>query len=408
VILVTISTIRADHVGSLGYHRKTTPNFDSFARSGILFKNAFAISSWMMPAHGSIFTSLYPDRHQATHIKKSLDEKCKTLAEILSDNRFYCAGFCCNPRLSSEKGFAQGFDLYDDYSASIILKTLAFSNSQFIDINRTRTNNLINDAAIRWLQNNTHQPFFLFVHYYDNHWDYLPEPPYDAMFETNYQGMIDGTGIAREPLYSNPPERRDIEHIIALYDGQLRQTDEDLAELLKFLKNKDLFENSIIIVMGDHGEQFYEHGNTSHHGLFDELIHIPLIISIPGLSDDGKVVDALVSQLDILPTILDYLKIPVPGHCQGVSLRPLIEGARSSVNEFIFAEYTGGAVPDSYVIRDRRYKLYLRQDSLFAFDLLDDPAEQHKIRPSNFPQYVQMLVKNLQKMKSDPKTENPH
>ncbi|MHC4334973.1 MAG: sulfatase, partial [Planctomycetota bacterium] len=342
VILITISTLRADHVGVLGYNRDTTPIFDSFGEKNVLFRKAFASSGWMMPAHGSIFTSLYPGRHGATHIENSLDEASYTLAEILKDNGYYCVGFCCNPRLDNEHGFAQGFDVYDDYSVSVMLEAMAFGIGQDTDINRRRTNDLINDAAIRWLQNNTHQPFFMFVHYYDNHWDYLP----------------DGTQIPREPLYSNPPSARDVEHIVALYDGEVKQTDNDLGELLEFLDDKGLMDNSIVIVAGDHGEQFYEHGHTSHQGLFEELIHVPLTVSIPGIKTKGKTIDGLVSQVDILPTILDYLQIPLPAECHGKSLKPVIEGDAEQVNDFILAEYTGGAVSDIYTVRSARYKYY--------------------------------------------------
>ncbi|MHC4645620.1 MAG: sulfatase [Planctomycetota bacterium] len=276
LILITLSTLRADHLGSFGYERDTTPNFDAFAAQTVLFRNAFAVSSWMMPAHGSIFTSLYPSIHGATHIDKALRDEPRTLAEILGESGYYCIGFCCGPRLDQEYGFARGFDLYDDYTVSVMLDSMVFGDGQTTDINRCRTNNLINDAAIRWLQNNTHKPFFMFVHYYDNHWDYLPPAPYNKLYDPDYQGPIDGTQIAREPLYSNPPDKPDIQHIVALYDGEVRQTDKDLGEMLEFLKERGLYENSIIIVMGDHGEQFYEHGHTSHHGLFEELTHIPL------------------------------------------------------------------------------------------------------------------------------------
>jgi arylsulfatase A-like enzyme len=402
VILITISTLRADHLSCMGYNRHTTAALDSFARRNILFRNAFAVSGWMMPAHGSIFTSLYPARHGATHIDRSLDDGHCTLAEILQDNGYYCAAFCCNPRLDSNHGFAQGFHLYDDYSASIMLETMAFGMSDNLDINKQRTNDLINDAAIRWLQNNTHRPFFMFVHYYDNHWDYLPPPPYDKLYDPNYDGPIDGAEIPREPLYSNPPDQRDIEHIIALYDGEVKQTDSDLGRMLDFLHSKGLLDNSIVVIAGDHGEQFYEHGHTSHQGLFEELIHIPLAISIPDEKAKGRTIDSLVSQVDILPTILDVLQIPAPATCQGKSLKPLIEKKVESVNEFVFAEYTAGAVPDSYVVRSLRYKCYETAGEQFAYDLLKDPAEQHRI----FPPYFSEEVKELQRILNRRMQEN--
>jgi len=399
VILITISTLRADHVSCLGYARDTTPNLDAFARENILFRNAFATSGWMMPAHGSIFTSLYPSLHGATHIDKPLVDERNTLAEILSDNGYYCVGFCCNPRLGRQHGFAQGFDMYDDYSVSIMLHSLTFGNDKGLDINKQRTNNFTNDAAIRWLQNNTHKPFFMFVHYYDNHWDYLPPPPYCELYDPEYDGPINGTQIAREPLFSNPPNERDIEHIVALYDGEVKQTDHDLGEMINVLKDMDLLGDSIVIILGDHGEQFYEHGHTSHHGLYEELIHIPLAVSIPSAQIKGKIIDSLVSQVDVLPTILDYLEIPAPDGCQGKSFKPLIDGRKGAVNEFVFAEYTGGAAPDSYAVRSARYKCCQMADSeLFAHDLVNDPHEQQKIFSGDFTEQMKALRKNLKNL----------
>jgi arylsulfatase A-like enzyme len=401
VILITISSLRADHVGCLGYSRDTTPNLDSFSRDNILFRNAFATSGWMMPAHGSVFTSLYPSVHGATHIDHGLGSQHRTLAEILKESGYYCVGFCCNPRLDQEHGFAQGFDLYDDYSVPIMLQSLTFGYEQASEINEQRTNGLINDAAIGWLQNNTHKPFFMFLHYYDNHWDYLPPSPYDTLYDGNYDGPIDGTEIAREPLFSNPPNERDIQHIVALYDGEVKQTDHDLGEMLKYLKDRGLFDSSIVIILGDHGEQFYEHGHTSHHGVYEELIHIPLALSIPGPGPRSKTVDSLVSQVDVLPTILDFLRIPIPDACQGRSIKPVIEGESEAVNEFVFAEYTGGAVPDCHTVRSARYKYYqVAGDEQFAYDLTKDPGERHRIPVADFPEEVRMLRRRLEQLMS--------
>jgi len=192
VILVTISSLRKDHVSCLGYDRKTTPKFDEFAKSNILFTNAFAASSWQMPAVGSIFTSMYPSDHGATHISNKLNAKVQTLASVLKKNGYYTAGFGCNPRLTSEYGFDNGFDFYDDYSVSMMLSSMSFGQKGGIEIDKRRTNDLVNDAVIRWLGNNTHKPFFLSVHYYDTHWDYLPDEPFNTLFDPDYAGDIDG------------------------------------------------------------------------------------------------------------------------------------------------------------------------------------------------------------------------
>lgn len=381
VVLITISSLRADHVSCLGYRRHTTPHFDAFAARGVLFRNAFAASSWTMPAHGSLFTSLYPSEHGATHIDRQLGEGGKTLAERLAAGGYFCAGFCCNPRLTRGKGFARGFHLYDDRSVPLLLEGLQFDAAGPVAMESHRTNDLVNDAALAWLQKNTHRPFFLFVHLYDNHWDYLPPEPYRSLYDPNYAGTLDGTRIAREPLYSNRPNDRDVRHMIALYDGEVRQTDADLGELLDVLQRRGVCGNSILVVMGDHGDQFYEHGNTSHHGLYDELIHIPLAVSIPGLPG-GRGIEALVGQMDLLPTILDYVHLPVSDPCRGVSLRPLLEGRAPTVHDFLCAEYTGGAVPDTFAVRSARYKCLWQKDEVFAYDLQEDPAEQQR-RPAD-------------------------
>jgi len=407
VVLITVSSLRADHISGFGYERCTTPEFDRFARENVWFSHAFASSGWMMPAHGSIFTSLFPRDHGATHIDRHLDGRCQTIAEILAEHGYYCAGFCCGPRLGREYGFAQGFHFYDDYSVSMILEGLESDPARIPDINRRRTNDLINDAAISWLRKNTHKPFFLFVHYYDNHWDYLPPPPYRDMYDPNYDGSIDGTQIAREPLYSNVPSKRDIGHMVALYDGEVRQTDHDLGDMLDVLESQGLFDNSIVIVLGDHGEQFYEHGNTSHHGLYDELIGIPLAISFPEGKRQEYVVDALVSHYDILPTVLDYLSIPIPSACYGKSLKPLVEGRVNVVHPLIYAEYTGGAIPDVFVARSLQYKCFCTgYGGTFGYDLLADPGEQHQIEPKDFPAELDSLAAALDGMRPTLPTES--
>ncbi len=394
VILITISSLRADHVSCFGYERQSTPHLDRLGRKNVLFRNAFAASGWTMPAHGALFTALPPSAHGATHIDRTLGEGHQTLAEILTDNGYYCVGFCCSPRLDAERGFGQGFHVFDDRSVAALLQVMEYERAEAFDINRRRTNNLINDAAITWLRNNRHAPFFLFVHYYDNHWDYVPPEPYRSLYDPDYTGPLDGKQIAREPLYSNPPDERDIRHLIASYDGEIRQTDEDLGELLAALEDKGLFRNSLVIVLGDHGEEFYEHGHTSHHGIYDELIHIPLVISVPG--GPRRSTEALVSQVDVLPTILDYLGIPVPEACRGRSLRPVIEGRVESINEFVFVEYTGGAVPDIFAVRTLGHKCCVTaRGDVFAYDLVADPQESRPIVMQDFDDRMRQLHGSL-------------
>lgn len=394
IILITVSSLRADHTGCLGYQRDTTTNFDIFASRCTLFTQAFSTSSWQMPAAGSIFTSLYPSQHNATHISRKLDPNVPTMAEILKDEGFYTAGFLCNPRLTSEFGFERGFDLYDDFSVNMMLSTLMPEQAEAIDINKQRTNDLVNDAAIRWLTNNSHKPFFLFVHYYDTHWDYLPRPPYDTLYNPDYTGTIEGANISKEPLYSNEPSKQDVEQIIALYDGEIKQSDNDLGELLGYLKSQGRFDDSIIIVMGDHGEQFYEHGNTSHHGLYDEMLHIPLAIMVQWNNQPQRI-DSLVSATDILPTVLDFINVDKPSQCKGQSLRPVIEKKESQPREYIFAEYSGGAIPDCAAVRFENFKFMKQEGEIFAYDLKEDRLEHKTIYRKDFTDEMNKLYDSV-------------
>ena len=381
LILISISTLRYDHCSMAGYHRNTTEAFDKFASENIYFTNAFATSSWSMPATGSVFTSEYPSQHGAKDIYAKLNNDNYTLAEVLTDNQYYCAGFCCNHRLTADAGFSQGFDLYDDYTAEIMLESISDSNEPF-DISYYRTNDLINKAAIRWLNNNSHQPFFLFVHYFDNHIPYLPQRPYDELYTEGYKSAIDFTRVHREPLHSNRPADNDLDYLIALYDGQVKQTDDDLGLLLKYITDANLAENSVIIVMGDHGEQFYDHGRSSHHDIYDELVHVPLAMSLP--AGKSKKIDALVSTTDIMPTILDLLEIQIPTKLEGRTMLPVISGQAETLHDFIFIEYTGQAIKDKYAFRTDRLKYVFTEDQQYIYDLVNDPAEQIKILAENF------------------------
>lgn len=394
IILISISTLRYDHCSISSYHRGTTEAFDKFASGNIYFTNAFATSSWSMPAIGSVFTSKYPSHHGAKDIYSKLGNDNCTLAEILTDNQYYCVGFCCNRHLTADAGFSQGFGFYDDYSAEIMLESLFDGNEPF-DISFCRTNDLINKAAIRWLNHNSRHPFFLFVHYFDNHIPYLPQRLYGKLYTENYISPLDFTRVHREPLHSNRPADKDIDYLIALYDGQVKQTDDDLGQLLKYLTDAKLTEKSVIIVMGDHGEQFYDHGYSSHHDIYDELTHIPLAMSLP--AGKNEKIDALVSTIDIMPTILDLLELSIPTKLEGQTMLPVISGQADTLHDFIFIEYTGQAIKDKYAFRTGRLKYVFTENQQYIYDLINDPAEQVKIFPEDFDDETQKQGQTFKK-----------
>jgi len=380
VVLIVIESLRKDHVGCYGYFRNTTPSIDKFAKGAIRFTNAVATSSWTAPTHMSIFTGLYPSVHKILalrHICDPLDPKIQTLAETLKKAGFHTAGFISNPMLVSSLGYGRGFDVYDDRSV-------------FAEIERThgdirthqRTSETINKITCAWLKNHHKEQFFLFLHYFDPHFEYAPPPPYNTMFDPGYKGPADGSHM----LITKSLPDRDLEHVKALYDGAIRYTDEHIGLLLKEMARYGLTDKTLVIIIADHGEEFYDHGGVLHgNTLYNEVTHIPFFIKFPGQSK-AETIDALASQVDILPTVCDYLKIKIPENVQGENLLPLCRGEKKEIHSFVFSELDNHASPEIRTVETHEYKLirnfHTRKTELFS--LKDDLAEKKNLFPAGF------------------------
>ena len=385
MLLIGVETLRADHVSCLGYNRETTPTIDKLAKEGVLFSNAIAASSWTMPAVMSVFTSVYPGVHKTTDYYKKLSDGITTLAEILQENGYVTAGFTANTTLESRHGFCKGFDLYDDFSVDLDsgLNLFGDNDNSGRRVNYTEeTSKSTQRAAIGWLKDNHDKPFFMFVFYVDPHYDYTPPSPFDTIFDANYVGLADGRGIFDEPLKSNRPAQRDLEHIIALYDGEILYTDGYITKLLGKFKEYGILDNSFIILFGDHGEEFYEHGSTIHGDtLYNEVIHVPMIFRWPSAIPEDKQSSVLVSQVDIVPTILDYLDVEYDGFVQGISLKGLIEGNRKIPHDIVYSEVSlsGNRIFAAAMSKDYKFILDLNTGKKELFDINDDPYEQVNI-----------------------------
>ncbi len=380
VLLIGIETLRADHVGCFGYSRNTTPALDAIAKEGVVFSKVMATSSWTMPAVMSVLTSLYPEVHGTTNYDRKLPEDVTTLAEVLRENDYKTIAFVSNPTLDGRHGFYQGFDLYDDFSVWLGFgKLIGGPNADpNLDVHQIPTNKPLTRAALRWIEQHHREPFFMFVFYFDPHYDYIPPPPFDTMFDPNYDGSVDGRGIVQEPRKSNRPPQRDLDHIIALYDGEVRYTDSYVSKLLNAFARFGILDQTLVVIFGDHGDEFYEHGSTGHaHTLYNELIHVPLVLKWPSMIPKGKRIDALASQVDIMPTILDYLEVQHKQAVQGTSLRGLIEGSVRQVHDFVFS---GGRAHRCAVIGSRN-KMILNPGAGARefYDLVNDPREQNNI-----------------------------
>jgi arylsulfatase A-like enzyme len=317
-LLVGVDTLRPDHLGCYGYARNTSPNIDRLAGRGVLLENTISQCPWTLPSFATVLTSLYPTQHGAGIDMNRLRTTFPTLANILSDNGYATGGIINVSVLSPEFGVDRGFDYYDATAPTV-----------------KRIADEITSDALEWIGLHEHEPFFLFVHYFDPHLSYSPPAPYDTLFDPDYEGRI-GRSFDRDKylemkddLFRNEGEQTaaDWNHIRALYDGEIAFTDEAIGDLLQGLEKLDLRERTLIVFLSDHGEEFFEHKGYGHgHTLFREVIEVPLIFSLPGVLPEGVRLSRQVRLVDVMPTILDLLDIDVDVRLEGTSLTPWLVG----------------------------------------------------------------------------------
>jgi len=329
ILFVMIDTLRADHVGCYGYPKPTTPNLDRLAASGVRFEQMVAASSWTTPSVMSMFTSLPPSLHGVTGSDRALVDDATTLATELGRAGYQTVGFTSNPCTHSKFGYGRGFDLYDDFTVMLSSDLNLFEDFDHEKgILSTATSPTVNRLALDWLEQkrDPNRPFLLYLLYFDPHADYAPPSPYDRMFDPDYEGTEDGRGMyERSASGRPPPPERDRAHVRALYDGDIRFTDDHLGVVLERMGKLGLIENTLIVVVSDHGEEFWEHGGTLHgHTLYEELVHVVCVLSWPGRLKPGTVFSQQVSHVDLMPSILDAAGLPIPKQCRGESFMPCL------------------------------------------------------------------------------------
>jgi len=391
VILIGIDTLRADHLSSYGYFRNTSPNIDKFAEKGVLFRNTFSASSKTTPSFMSMFTSLYPTDHGVLRIISSsrrdalytrINDSVKTLAEVLKEQGYVTQALVSTPQLPIEFGFDRGFD--------------KFEVNMFTD-NRNK--------LLQWLKDNKDKKFFVFFHDMGPHDPYDSAQPYNTLYDPEYKGKIttelknipeisDMKGKrtlektvqemniykkeVKSDFWSNVddknPKDKDIYHLEALYDGEIKFLDDFIGKLQGILEEHNLLENTIIIFTADHGEEFFEHGDFIHRQVYNEILKVPFILASPSLKDKLEISE-YVSTLDIMPTIMDFLNIPSLEPLRGRSLLPIIHNPSEDMNLPIVAmQYTHKIPPIKTIIRDN-YKLILKDSSQELYDLYSDSKE---------------------------------
>lgn len=327
-ILVSIDSLRADRLGSYGNRNETSPTLDRLAAGGIRFTNAMSTTSWTLPSHMSLLTGRYVLSHGVITEKDRLPEAIPTLAEQLQRAGIVTGGVVSVPLLGKQYGFGRGFDRYDDQT---------IPSATWFDALRDEPAPKVTELAEEWIRAHRQDRFFLFLHYWDVHYDYIPPEPYDRLFDPDYTGSVTGVEFFHDKSINRRLPRRDIDHLLALYDGEIRWVDDHLSKLVGLLGELGIEDDTAIVVTADHGDEFFEHGYKGHgRTLYREVTHVPLIVHLPD-SDGGRVDDTPVSLVDIMPTILDLAGVGVPAGVEGASLRPLFGGGALPRRDAVYA-----------------------------------------------------------------------
>jgi len=292
LVVVTIDTLRADHLGCYGYFRDTSPNFDRFAAEGVLFESVFAPAATTLPTHASLFTGVYPLEHGVVANLGASGKPfvwkpaLRTLAQLAKERGFTTAAFVSAAPLKRHAGLAPGFDVYD----------------QPVGAQRNASQTL--ERVTRWLGETHARPVFLWVHFFDPHRPLEP-PPEHAVFsgDADLERYLAERGVP--PFGFMEKDRYETRPDVDRYDGEIRYVDDRLGALFEALRQSGLYESSVIVLTADHGEGLNQHGWPGHGGTHAEQLHIPLVIRFPEPERNrvGRV-RALVSTVDVLPTAL--------------------------------------------------------------------------------------------------------
>lgn len=371
VILISIDTLRADHLGCYRYPRETSPAIDKFSKDAVLFRRCMAQCTSTLASHGSMLTSLIVSHHGAYFTRsQALPDEILTMAEYLKTKGYRTASFNDGGQIDAEFGLNQGFDLYHSMNPKNKNTELLFGK--------------IVEKTTAWLdghgKDHAGEKFFLFLHTYETHHPYTPEDKYLEMFEKDYAGKLPKhisvaliEQINKGELVIDEADQR---HIINTYDAEIRAMDHSFGLLTAYLKSKGLYDNTMIIFTSDHGEEFGEHGIWAKHShtLFNEQLHVPLIVKFPASRFAGADIPLLVRSIDIFPTVAAVLgEAQMPSQFEGISLLPMVTGdEKRDIIKVISQRDMQKTYPRKYwSVMTPDWKFY---DSRL-YDLRNDPGE---------------------------------
>jgi arylsulfatase A-like enzyme len=447
--------VRRDHLGIYGHRPRyapevaISPNIDALAQEGVVFDDAFTTTSWTLPAHMSLMTGRSDLAHGVLTDRFHLDPQHRTLAQEFAAAGYATAGYYSGPYLSGKYGFNAGFENYEsgmissgDFRNMVIddnAKRKAQGrepmDEQMIAQLRDRmshwdiTSPKINELAEGFIDQSSDDPFFLFVHYFDAHYDHIPQsinPRLAQLFDPSYSGDFDGSNwyfdsrvMDLSPPYARHISERDLNHVIANYDAEINWVDHHIGKLIEKLKEKGVWDNTIIMVIADHGDEFFEHGSIGHRStLLAEQVRIPMVLRAPNMPAAGSRISNLSRIYDVAPTLLDLAtNKSLPG-AEGESLSADING--DTIDRSAFQNIFSGAtrrsrslnIRDGWrnsrftVLRSFRYDQANSNDELtvvtplprsstnnspyLVFDRIRDPRETSPLVP-NDPRYAEAL-----------------
>jgi arylsulfatase A-like enzyme len=380
VVFVLVDTLRADHLGTYGYERPTSPNIDAIAKQGYVFEQVRSVCNWTNPTIASLFTGLYPQSifRPAQHkdaVQLVLPDSITTMAEALKARGYRTAALVDHPGINQRRGYAQGFEDYTQLSLK------GANRAPWATTAASHIASAVSDTIAGFGDD----PFFLYLHLIYPHAPYDAPRPFSHMFGAPHQA-IDQSQRAE---------------IINSYDGEIRYTDKLLGKVFADLEARGLDEDTYFVITSDHGEGFWEHGSFEHGTrLFDEVLHVPLILIPPGGLDDMQRVPDPVSNIDLFPTILELAGAPLSGAEHGRSLTRFFTDSplQVPVSQEHFMESPHSLDIEAMAVSDGRFKLVrspgLPESQQMLFDLEADPGERRNLM-SQLPEQADRLKRAL-------------
>jgi arylsulfatase A-like enzyme len=357
VVLLSLDTLRADRLGSWGSARPTSPTLDAFARRGVSFERVITESSWTLPSHMTLMTGLHPTSHGVTLETRTLAPSVPTLAEILQAKGWATAAFTEGGLVAGHFGFDRGFDVWDDRSQDIRLTM--YRGRRFVE------------------HRDPEKPFFLFLHTYAIHCPYHPRDEYAARFRTRAEDAIETEDRCGNPHFNEMElTAGQVDYLSDQYDAGIRAADDQVRDLLRLLDEQGLRDETIVVIVSDHGEELWEHGQIGHERtLHIESLQVPLIIVAPGI--EPRTVRGPAGLADVVPTLLELLGEEASG-MEGASLVGAMRGA-AGTGAARFSELDRHVRLRSVVRGDRHLIVDLDRGARDAFDLRNDPWERARL-----------------------------